>query len=164
MKKLLLILICVPLIFNSCKKDDDNQPNGNSGTSGSIIGTWDCNSWKWEVIIGYIDPISLSEVSETQILYGLEPEETIEWVFYNNGEHTQKEWSQDTILSRDFWSIYEINENTIILGNGNLPSITITNLTNNTLEVNQVTEMSWVTNDTNRFMSYDKDYWFDRRD
>ena len=29
MKKILLIVLCVPLIFNSCKKEDDS-PNSNS--------------------------------------------------------------------------------------------------------------------------------------
>ena len=41
MKKLLYLLICLPLIFNSCKKDDDSPNNGDGNTSGSILGSWE---------------------------------------------------------------------------------------------------------------------------
>ena len=44
MKKLLLILFCLPLLFTTCKKDDDNINN----TSAAIIGYWD--SFEWSVI------------------------------------------------------------------------------------------------------------------
>ncbi len=43
MKKLLLILICLPLVFNSCKKEEDNLPE-----TVSIIGYW--NSFEWNII------------------------------------------------------------------------------------------------------------------
>jgi hypothetical protein len=44
MKKLLLILLCLPLIFNSCSKEDDEtiQPNNTSALSIDInlVGEW----------------------------------------------------------------------------------------------------------------------------
>ena len=44
MKKLLLILLCLPLLFTACKKEDDS-PNGNTNnTSASIIGSWTVDS------------------------------------------------------------------------------------------------------------------------
>ena len=39
MKKLLLILLCLPLLFTTCKKEDDNQPTGNTTTSNTSTGT-----------------------------------------------------------------------------------------------------------------------------
>ena len=38
MKKLLLILLCLPLLFTTCKKEEED----NSPTTVSIIGTWNC--------------------------------------------------------------------------------------------------------------------------
>ena len=44
MKKLLLILLCAPLLFTSCSKDDDNSDSGNdptgSGNSSDLFGVW----------------------------------------------------------------------------------------------------------------------------
>ena len=41
MKKLLLILLCLPLLFTTCKKEDE-EPTNNS--SPSIIGAWTLNT------------------------------------------------------------------------------------------------------------------------
>ena len=38
MKKLLLILLCLPLLFSTCKKEEDGQTSNTNSTS--IIGTW----------------------------------------------------------------------------------------------------------------------------
>jgi hypothetical protein len=44
MKKLLLLLISIPLIFGSCDKEEDNQSNNNSNTTSNIYselyGNW----------------------------------------------------------------------------------------------------------------------------
>tara|TARA_B100001094_G_C17676157_1_gene551159 strand:- start:101 stop:604 length:504 start_codon:yes stop_codon:yes gene_type:complete len=45
MKKLLFLLISIPLIFSSCEKEEENPSNNNNnnsntGTSGSIYGEW----------------------------------------------------------------------------------------------------------------------------
>ena len=42
MKKILYILICLPFIFSSCKKEDDSPNSGSTNnTSASIVGSWD---------------------------------------------------------------------------------------------------------------------------
>ena len=48
MKKLLLLLISIPLIFSSCEKEEENPSNNNNsntGTSGSIYGEWNVTSF-----------------------------------------------------------------------------------------------------------------------
>ena len=44
MKKILFLLISIPLIFSSCEKEEENPSNNNNnsntGTSGSIYGEW----------------------------------------------------------------------------------------------------------------------------
>jgi hypothetical protein len=162
MKKLLLILICVPLIFNSCKKDDDNQPTGNSGTSVSIVGTWICNSTKHDLILGYIDPVSLSEVvTYTTTIYGPNPDETIEWIFYNNGISKHYLITPDT-TEETYTGPYWITGNTLIIM-GFDEGLTMTDLTNNTLEINlQGTEYETY-GDTTTFIDHDMDLWFNRK-
>lgn len=48
MKKLLIILLCLPLLFNSCKKDDDGVNENINNTSASIVGYW--NSTEWNIV------------------------------------------------------------------------------------------------------------------
>ena len=49
MKKLLLILLCLPLLFTTCKKEEeDNFP-----TTVSIIGGWNCFEWSIVLNEGY---------------------------------------------------------------------------------------------------------------
>jgi hypothetical protein len=44
MKKLLLILLCLPLLFTNCKKDEES-PNGNTNNAtASITGSWNVDS------------------------------------------------------------------------------------------------------------------------
>jgi hypothetical protein len=50
MKRILFLLISIPLIFSSCEKEEENQSNNNNnnsntGTSGSIYGEWDVTSF-----------------------------------------------------------------------------------------------------------------------
>jgi hypothetical protein len=42
MKKLLLILLCLPLLFSTCKKEDEstNAGDNNTGNNNSIEGSW----------------------------------------------------------------------------------------------------------------------------
>ena len=53
MKKLLLILLCLPLLFSTCKKDDDNSPVNTNNTSASIIGLWELKQYEIVVDSGY---------------------------------------------------------------------------------------------------------------
>ena len=41
MKKLLLILLCLPLLFTTCKKEEDNTPTNNTVSSQSLLVTGD---------------------------------------------------------------------------------------------------------------------------
>ena len=48
MKKLLFLLISIPLIFSSCEKEEENPSNNNNsntGTSGSFYGIWNVTSF-----------------------------------------------------------------------------------------------------------------------
>tara|TARA_Y100001968_G_C19221810_1_gene650101 strand:+ start:143 stop:655 length:513 start_codon:yes stop_codon:yes gene_type:complete len=49
MKKLLFLLISIPLIFSSCEKEEENPSNNNNnsntGTSGSFYETWNVTSF-----------------------------------------------------------------------------------------------------------------------
>jgi hypothetical protein len=53
MKKLLLILLCLPLLFSSCSKEDCNCPtntnnnNNSSEPSSLIVGLWDVIQYDW---------------------------------------------------------------------------------------------------------------------
>ena len=46
MKNILYLLICLPLIFSSCKKEDDSPISGSTNnTSGSFVGSWDLTEY-----------------------------------------------------------------------------------------------------------------------
>jgi hypothetical protein len=39
--KRILILLCLPLLFTTCKKEEDNTPtNNNSNTENLLLGSW----------------------------------------------------------------------------------------------------------------------------
>ena len=45
MKKLLLILLCLPLLFTTCKKEEENPTNNNINVSvPNMAGTWNATS------------------------------------------------------------------------------------------------------------------------
>ena len=53
MKKLLLILLCLPLLFSTCKKEDEvtptNSGNNNTGNNtSSIIGKWNATYYTYD--------------------------------------------------------------------------------------------------------------------
>jgi len=54
MKKLLIILITIPLLFNSCKKEDDTTDYYLPNPSGSILGTWKIENYSYQYIEGYV--------------------------------------------------------------------------------------------------------------
>ncbi len=63
MKKVIIILITIPLIFGSCKKEDES-PNHINDTSGSILGTWELisSSYIQTTRSSYIDPVFGTEI------------------------------------------------------------------------------------------------------
>ena len=51
MKKLLLILLCLPLLFSTCKKEDEEPTNNNTNiTVQNIVGVWNINSLVYDDI------------------------------------------------------------------------------------------------------------------
>jgi len=65
MKQFYILLFIIPLVFNSCETDDDNQNNGNNNvndTSGSILGTWELTFDEVTYDYIYLDPVYGTEV------------------------------------------------------------------------------------------------------
>ena len=64
MKKLLLILLCLTLLFSSCKKEDCSCPidtnNNNNSTAPSslIIGLWDVVQYDWSDSLDMVNGIT----------------------------------------------------------------------------------------------------------
>jgi len=50
MKKLLLILLCLPILFTTCKKEDE-EPTNNTN-SASIVGSWNVVSLAYDITEG----------------------------------------------------------------------------------------------------------------
>ena len=61
MKKLLLLLLCVPLIFTTCKKDCDcpaNTNNNSSEPSSLIVGLWNVVQYDWSDSLDMVNGIT----------------------------------------------------------------------------------------------------------
>ena len=53
MRKLLLILLCLPLLFSSCKKEDEEPTNNtNTNSAASIFGSWNVVSLVYDITEG----------------------------------------------------------------------------------------------------------------
>tara|TARA_B110001469_G_scaffold99518_1_gene96514 strand:+ start:499 stop:936 length:438 start_codon:yes stop_codon:yes gene_type:complete len=52
LKKLLLILLCLPLLFSTCKKEEEEEPTNNNTniTVQNIVGVWNINSLVYDDI------------------------------------------------------------------------------------------------------------------
>tara|TARA_B110000858_G_scaffold26848_1_gene28043 strand:+ start:103 stop:684 length:582 start_codon:yes stop_codon:yes gene_type:complete len=137
MKKLLIILITIPLIFNSCKKEDDSPNSGSNNTSGSIIGTWKVENYTNTMSEGYIDPVSGTEVvTYTDVDTG--PVDVEEYLtFTNDNTILDHIYENDTLSSIDTMN-YTKNGNEIIVYLEDLYNVTltITQLTNTNLSYN----------------------------
>ena len=100
MKKLLLILLCLPLLFNSCKKEEDNTPTNNTGNNNgnnidTFLSTNDGTVWVCQdchryitTIIGGLTPDGNSLTSRADSLIG----------FYDGINFLYRKWKDsDTI-------------------------------------------------------------------
>ena len=133
MKKLLIILITIPLIFNSCKKEDNTSNSGSSNTSGSILGTWKEENYTNTSTEGYIDPVSGTEVvTNTNVNTGSGDEEGYV-TFTNDNTMLNYIYENDTLLGVDTMN-YTKNGNEIIFEFGTV--LTITQLTSTNLSYN----------------------------
>ena len=137
MKKLLIILITIPLIFNSCKKEEDSPNSGNNNTSGSILGTWKVENYTNTSTGGYIDPVSGTEVV-TNTNVNTEPDNVEEYLTFTNDNTMLNHIYENDTLSSSSTMNYTKNGNEIILEYGFSYNVTlkITQLTNTNLSYN----------------------------
>ena len=143
MKKLLYILICLPLIFSSCKKEDDSPNSGSTNnTSASIVGTWEIASSTSTHTSGYLDPMQGTEIiTSTETTSENYP--TIDgvwsiWTFASDGDFTVVQYENDTLsfLIVDFSYVKDGNTITVYEEGYEVIDFTITTLTNSTLSIN----------------------------
>ena len=153
MKKILIILITIPLIFNSCKKEEDSPNSGNNNTSGSILGTWKVENYTNTSTEGYIDPVSGTEVV-TNTNVNTEPDNVEEYLTFTNDNIMLNHIYENDTLSSSSTMNYTKNGNEIILEYGFSYNVTlkITQLTNTNLSYNLLNPGELLTyNDTTYF-------------
>ena len=158
MKKILYILICLPLIFSSCKKEDDS-PNSGSGSSGStnntsasILGTWNLIQYATTSSEGYYTnypngKVTTRDTSEIMTLPHPNFCESITWEFFSDQtmEELMTEYGEPDSVDTDYYT-WTKNGNTLVLDPG--WALTINTLTNS--------ELSWTSDneDTTSFSEY----------
>ena len=151
MKRLLIILISIPLIFNSCKKEDNGPNSGTNDTSGSILGTWRVQSGTDYIVSGYIDPVyGTEEEIESYTSSWTNPFDTIKryWVFRYDSTFSQYYYYFDT-LNHYLDFTYIKNGDEVDMDGGF--SFTITILTNNNLNIKQENISQTLSYDTTFF-------------
>ena len=163
MKKLILILLCLPLLFSTCKKEDEeptnagNNNNNTGNTTATIIGTWEFASYTSTQTEGYVYPIQGTEIitsTETTSSDTFEGGETLFWDFASDGTHTETIYANG-ILDGIYTSNYLKHGNSLSIGLDDLGDVgltyIITTLTNSTLimDYSDYYENTW--NDTTYF-------------
>ena len=126
MKKLLYLLICLPLIINSCKKDDDSPNNGDGNTSGSILGSWELTEGRRIESNGYYasNGIKIYTDGEDEILApGATGLQSQTWTFSSDGALNVIEVGETGNIDADSFT-YQKSGNTLILNLGIIFSIT----------------------------------------
>ena len=150
MKKLLLILLCLPLIFTSCKKEDTDD-----NTSFSLIGSWDWVSGTSNGSEGYYTDYPNGKVTTNNQSMTSIPGDTLleltSWnmEFKDDGTLINNYTSSTIIIhgpDTAFWQ--RIGENLIIGDQDH----TITTLTNSSL----IYMLSFIETET-----YDDTLWFE---
>jgi len=145
MKKLLYILICLPLIFSSCKKEDDspNSSDSTNNSSASILGTWEIASSTNTFTKGYLDPIEGTEVvnstETTSKNYPLDDGNYMTWTFASDGGITERNFFNDgaDIHIKDLSYVKDGTDLYVGEGVSSEVKCTITTLTNSTLSFNR---------------------------
>ena len=119
MKKLLYLLICLPLIFNSCKKDDDSPNNGDGNTSGSILGSWELTEIRTIETEGYYTSNGNKVITDTgeEIFtpggWGIQ---SWTWTFSSNGTIDEIMVSESGSYTNEM--AYQKSGNTLTLNEG----------------------------------------------
>ena len=161
MKKILIILITIPLIFNSCKKEDDS-PNsgsnntGSNNTSGSILGTWEIQSTTQTIVSGYLDPILGTEIETDSYMNINTTNDTAKsyLVYRYDNTHTWYYYFLDTLQYETDYT-YVKDENVVsIYDSLLLASLQLTTLTDNNLNFYWDDTYTWVDGDTTFFENY----------
>ena len=155
MKKILIILITIPLIFNSCKKEDDSVSNN---TSGSIIGTWELEDYTITETEGFIDPVFLTETvtyTNTRTM-NTDPVNYLFWIFRNDGTFSEYNYDIDSLMSYYHFD-YERNGNevNIIDSVEVVMKLQLTSLTSSNFKTNYEWYHEDVWNDTTSFYRSD---------
>ena len=142
MKKILCLLICLPLIFSSCKKEDDSPNSGSTNnTSASIVGSWDFTEYHdiytdGYYLGGYPNGTKIITYSYDEILlpgdtsWGVQ---SVNWTFSSDGYLT--ETFNDSDISN---MIYEKNGNTLTIDTNDIWSIVT--LSSSKLTINMIGE------------------------
>ena len=153
MKKLLLILLCLPLLFTTCKKEARNPSNGynapsTNNTSASIIGSWDFTEYhimqaEGYYLGGYPNGTKIITASEDVIMlpgdasWGIQ---SVNWNFKSDGtiiETLVDEEVEDidtyvwvkngntlTIDTNDIWSIVTLSSSKLTINSLNADTTT----------------------------------------
>ncbi len=115
MKKLLIILLCLPLLFTTCKKEEDDLPE-----TVSIIGYW--NSFEWSIIQneGYWTayPNGQKVITNTQSEIN---NFWLDLIFYTNGDAAGVD-EDGSVIGADWIK----NGNTLLVDNYNFTISTLT--------------------------------------
>ncbi|MDC0249510.1 hypothetical protein OAK24_01360 [Flavobacteriales bacterium] len=128
MKKLLLIIIALPLIFSSCEKEENNG-NSSSNSSSHIIDTWKMEYYTNIETTGYLVDSSFNEVHHDEMPQSLNTD--IYWVF-NDGTCFEYVFEDDSILVSSYEADYEENDDVLTLDNN---VYTINELTPSSLDI-----------------------------
>ena len=143
MKRLLLVLLIVPFIFNSCK-DDDDQIND---TSGSVLGSWKIDTFAHTYSEGFLDPVLGTEViTYTETFTG----DGYEWYLTFRYDNTLLDYQiyDDTLVYID--TIDYLKTGNVILMYD--VAFTITELSNTNLSYNLTSfDYTYLENDTTFF-------------
>ena len=131
MKKLLFLLISIPIIFSSCE-EEDNTPEA-SPSPNPIHGSWDLDSGVYYSIQGVIDQNNQEIITTSDTSFLPSNGVASEWVILSNGTITENHY-QNNILEQSETLNYTISNNTLTIDNSYL--WTITNLTSNNLSCN----------------------------
>jgi hypothetical protein len=106
MKKLLIILITIPFIFNSCKKDEQTicQP---IETPNLLLGNWDMKS-EQKTISGYL--LNNQEIITDSTIYtSPNNNENIKWNFSDEGIYTYSLFLNDSLINTRIHNYTMIN-------------------------------------------------------
>ena len=178
MKKLLYLIIFIPLIFSSCKKEEgvyiqsNTTSTSTNNTSSEIIGSWDlteANFISWDgyydggypngtkIITSYQNEISLpGDTSFWSI-------QSVNWNFKSDGNFDETAVYQDTTTFRTH--IWVENGNTLTIDTNNIWSIITLSSSKLTININREDTMTdhWETNnDTVYFYENSSTFAWDR--